>query len=158
MKIVATADDLWRRFLYNKTTGRLSKLNGKEADPCTGSNGYRRTFVDGVRKLSHHVIWFMHYGVWPVMLDHVNGNRLDNRVENLREATKVQNGQNRSAQVNSKSGIKGVSFCKRKNKWCVRIKVSGKYLFGGYFDSIEEAKHKREEMERIHFKEFAKCD
>lgn len=74
------------------------------------------------------------------MTDHANGNGLDNRRSNLRECNKSLNGANRSAQINNKSGFKGVSYCEQRGNWLATIRVNGrgKYL-GRYSDEISAA-------------------
>ncbi|WP_261540538.1 HNH endonuclease [Burkholderia multivorans] len=72
-------------------------------------------------------------------VDHINGNKLDNRKENLRICTNTQNAWNRGAQCNNRSGFKGVSWFKRDRKWVARIRVAGKYKHLGYYFTLEEA-------------------
>jgi hypothetical protein len=74
-----------------------------------------------------------------LVVDHINGNSLDNRLSNLRLATPRQNAQNSKIRKHNKSGYKGVSFCKCTGKWVARIKVSGVYLNLGRFDTPELA-------------------
>lgn len=73
-------------------------------------------------------------------IDHINRNPLDNQKKNLRFCTRTVNALNRNVLKNSKSGIKGVSWCKRTKKWLVHIKAKGKIWHLGYFDNTEEAK------------------
>lgn len=106
----------------------------------TNERGYRRVSVDGVRRLAHRVVWAIHYGDWPeLLIDHVNGNRSDNRIVNLRLATNSQNLCNRGLQKNSTTGFRGVSFEKRKRLFEAHIKINGKKKFLGYFRTAEEA-------------------
>ncbi len=73
------------------------------------------------------------------MVDHINGNGLDNRRENLRVATKSQNMANRSKPINSKSGFKGVTWNKQRSKWTAQITYNYKHLHLGLFNTPEEA-------------------
>lgn len=73
------------------------------------------------------------------LVDHINGDVLDNRRENLRLANKSQNGMNRGVQSNSKSGIKGVSWHKNYNKWCAQLTFEGKRVLTTYHDNVEDA-------------------
>lgn len=75
---------------------------------------------------------------WP-LVDHVNGDGLDNRHSNLRPATDAQNRQNRRRQANNSSGYKGVDWFKRQGRWRARIKAAGTWYFLGYHDNAEEA-------------------
>ena len=87
----------------------------------------------------HRLVWLMHHGVLPEFLDHINGNKLDNRIENLRPATKSQNNQNKRLYSNNTSGVKGVCWHKRIKKWQVNVRVNGKQKSFGFFDDIELA-------------------
>ncbi len=88
-------------------------------------------------------------------VDHINRDKLDNYIDNLRWATSKENNQNKSKQSNNTSGISGVSWHKRYKKWHVRIVVNGKRKHGGYFDNKNEAIAKRKAMEAEYFGEFA---
>tara|TARA_R110000796_G_scaffold167182_1_gene283992 strand:- start:431 stop:967 length:537 start_codon:yes stop_codon:yes gene_type:complete len=74
-----------------------------------------------------------------IRVDHLNGDGLYNRIDNLRLATAAQNSQNRRINVSSTSGLKGVSFEKRSGKWVARIGVNHKSNFLGYFNSAQDA-------------------
>jgi hypothetical protein len=78
-------------------------------------------------------------GVDGVLIDHKNGNPLDNRKENLRLCTNAQNSRNRAKSQSNKSGYKGVSWHKSDKKWQARIGLGGKVAFLGNFDSPEKA-------------------
>lgn len=90
--------------------------------------------------------------------DHINGDKLDNRKENLRVCTPSQNRCNRGKTLNNTSGIKGVFWHKRDNKWRAQIKVGGIQFWLGYFDSMEDAsKAYNEAAIRLHG-EFARLN
>jgi len=89
-------------------------------------------------------------------VDHRNGNGLDNRTENLRLATRAQNARNRRIQSNNTSGIRGVDWRKREQKWRARIKVDNTYIELGHFTDLEEAKVVREEAALYYYGEFAR--
>lgn len=101
--------------------------------------GYRVIRIDGVNFRAHRVIWLMAHGEWPsAMIDHVNGDRSDNRLANLRQATNAQNQMNKKARTTGASGFKG------------------KAHVSGYFDTPEDAhEHYKREAVRV-FGEFAK--
>jgi hypothetical protein len=108
---------------------------------CVNSRGYavRNTpRVNGKRKTiyMHRLIAGTPQGLET---DHINGNKLDNRISNLRHATTSQNQHNRGAPVTSPSGVKGVLWHSRLKKWRVRIKVQGREIHVGLFDSFETA-------------------
>ncbi len=88
-------------------------------------------------------------------VDHINRDRLDNDIDNLRWATSKENGQNASIKINNTSGTTGVIWKKKAKKWQVQISVNGKRKSGGYFDNKNEAIAKRKAMEAEYFGEFA---
>ena len=119
--------------------------------------GYRRIYIYGKSYKAHRLIWLHQYGEWPAHdIDHIDGDKLNNRIDNLREATHAENQHNTGASRNNTSGYKGVHWFKEKKKWQVRIQSSGKPLHLGYFDSAE-AGHEayREAAIRLHG-EFAR--
>jgi hypothetical protein len=81
----------------------------------------------------------MHKGYLPEFIDHINGDRADNNIDNLREATRSQNCQNAKLSKVNRSGVKGVSWHKYNQKWYARIRLDGKRIDLGYFDNLIEA-------------------
>ena len=86
-----------------------------------------------------------------MMTDHINGNKLDNRKENLRTADKQLNAVNSKIRNNNKSGIKGCYFDKNAKKWRVQIKVLYKTIHLGYFNDLLRAKTAREFAEKKYY-------
>ena len=121
----------------NCTTGRA--LAGTSSF-AKDRDGYHIVGIDGKLYRTHRVIWFYIYGKFPDgYLDHINRNRTDNKIENLRQVSKAQNRENIDVAVNSKSGVKGVWLHKQTKKWCASIGYKGKNIHLGSFKSIEEA-------------------
>jgi hypothetical protein len=99
------------------------------------SHGYRLTMICGRLYCAHRLIWLMHHGRWPTdQLDHIDRNRQNNRIENLREVTNAENHQNMSIHKDNKSGLPGVSWYKRDGKWWARGMLNGKAYHIGLFD------------------------
>ena len=88
---------------------------------------------------AHRLIYLYHYGYLPEVLDHINGVKTDNRIENLRKATASQNQHNRVLNANNTSGYKGVTFNKLRNKWQAKVKTNNVYKHLGLFEDIEDA-------------------
>lgn len=107
--------------------------------PSGSSKGYRDISIDGIDRRAHLLAWFYVYGEWPTLsLDHRNGNRDDNQISNLREATQGQNSQNRHGpQRNNTSGFLGVS--RNRRRWQAKVTVDGRQHHLGTFDTPEEA-------------------
>lgn len=104
------------------------------------SNRYLKTVIAGQTVLVHRVIFMMCKGYLPEFLDHKDGNPLNNSIENLRPATRNQNAQNIGLKSTNSSGVKGVQFCKRTQKWHALIFYNGAPHSLGRFATIELAK------------------
>lgn len=87
-------------------------------------------------------------------VDHINNNKLDNNINNLRWATNSENGMNRSIQSNNTSGFKGVHYDKASDKWMAYIKIDGKHKTIGLFKTKEEASFARQEYATEYFGEY----
>lgn len=118
---------------WRNTRGRIKA--GCEAGSVT-SEGYRAVCVARQRYYVHRIIWLITYGTFPVSgndVDHVNGNRSDNRINNLRSVTRSQNGQNQHrGRAGKTSKHIGVCWMARDKKWAAYIKVGGRRLSLGY--------------------------
>lgn len=132
---------------YNPTTGKFTWVKTSArgvAGSCAGfstNRKYLRVSVKGIVVLAHRLAWFIHYGVWPSgEIDHVNGIRSDNRIENLRDVPRRGNGQNRSKAKGVTSKYFGVSWHARDRVWQVSIKLNGKVKYLGSFRNEEQAR------------------
>jgi hypothetical protein len=124
---------------------------------CPMKNGYRKVMVGNKQLYAHHIAWWFIHGEWPQQqVDHINGNRLDNRASNLRLATQEQQNFNGKLFKNNKCGVKGVCLNKRNGKWRAHIVVQKKQLRLGEFRSIEEARVARLRAEALHCGEYAR--
>lgn len=126
-------------FTWKVRTSNRAHL-GAEAGRV-GANGYRYLGLDGSLHLAHRLAWLYVHGVWPAdMIDHIDGDRLNNRIANLRPADMRRNQQNRKGpQANNRSGLLGVSWSKQARKWHAQISDAGQSHHLGYFACPEEA-------------------
>lgn len=112
---------------------------GKEAFTAK-TQGYRVGAILCQFYRAHRVIWLMHYGAWPEhQIDHINGDRSDNRIANLRSVTNVINHRNTKIHTRNRSGVSGVSLKASTGRWMARIKVLGKETHLGYFADKDAA-------------------
>ena len=133
-----------------------SVRRGDEAGHMAAS-GYRLIRINGIRYRAHRLAWLYVHGKWPAaFLDHRNNIFFDNRIENLREATKQQNAQNQGVSSNNKSGFKGVSFNKRTRRWLSQIRYGGRSNFLGYFLTPEAAHAAYAAAAQKHHQEFTR--
>jgi hypothetical protein len=150
------------RELFNYVDGKIywrikkQKVTlGKEAGTLN-SGGYKFCGINGKLYLVHRIIYLFHHGVLPEILDHINGDPLDNRIENLRPATHSQNLYNSKLRKDNTSGVKGVSWHKQSQKWMVRIRIGTFRKSLGLFDDLELAKLVSIEAQNKYYKEFAR--
>ena len=117
-----------------------TRYAGKPALNCKGTAGYFSGNIFNRKYFAHRVAWAIYSGAWPErQIDHINGNTLDNRIENLRSATNQENGKNRAIGTNNTSGAIGVYWSIDKSKWLVKINKNGKRKHIGYFKNKDDA-------------------
>lgn len=118
--------------------------------------GYRHiTWMNKVHK-AHRLIFMLHYGYLPQEVDHINGNRADNRIENLRAANRSENQCNRGALASNTSGYPGVTWHKKSKAWSVRVMKNGKTRALGYFKDLELAGLVATEARSLYHGNYAK--
>lgn len=118
------------------------KSNNKPGDIAGGlkGHGYMYTMVYRKFYLNHQIVWLMHYGYFPERdIDHINRDKIDNRIENLREISAVCNQRNTNNRRNNTSGVKGVYWHKIGKKWSAQIKIVGKMIGLGLHEDFLEA-------------------
>ena len=118
---------------------------GKPAATYSSKEGYFRgnLWFDNqvIRLQTHRVVWALAHGRWPEnQIGHINGDRSDNRIANLREATHAENQHNAKKRINNASGYTGVSWIERAGKWRVRINVAKHEIYLGRFDDLNTAR------------------
>ena len=143
-----TQADLIRLFDYDLSTGvfirrvktAIATKIGDEAG-FVDSEGYVQMRVLGKTYRAHKLAWLYVFGEVPELIDHIDGNRSNNSISNLRIADKSTNGFNREKKHQSSSVFKGVLWSKKYNKWEAKINANKKRRHIGYFDCEQEAGH-----------------
>lgn len=139
-------------FKSNASYVRYNKLSANTpALTANNGEGYKTGTLLGARVKAHQVIWVMLHGSLPEKgkeIDHINGDRSDNRLENLRCVDKSDNSKNQKLCSRNQTGVSGVSWYKPTKKWLVRINVAKKTKCLGYFDDFKEACEVRAQAEK----------
>lgn len=123
---------------FRACDGRVKKA-GEKVGHFNKALGYVTVNWNGGNKYAHRLAWLYAHGYFPKYIDHINGDRADNRLCNLREATQSQNLQNITEKPYQRNPVVGASFVKRICKWSSQINVNGEKKRLGYFDSADEA-------------------
>lgn len=142
-----TQEELKRQLSYDPGTGRFTWMIRKQKVAIgsqagkTRPNGYREIRINLISYFEHRLAWLYMTGEWPAAdIDHINRNPSDNRIENLREASRSENLRNVGPLASSSTRVRGVDFHKASSKFRARIRVSGKRIELGIFATLEEAK------------------
>lgn len=163
-----TADVARAALEYDASTGLLrwrhrddvpASFNGRYAGKTAGRPGGRGyIYVNLYRRCykAHRMAWLISYGEWPAgAIDHINRDKTDNRLNNLRFATPSQNSINSDVYSSNRSGVRGVTWHAGISKWQAQIGVAGKVVYLGSFDRIEDAAAARADRERQLFGAFS---
>jgi hypothetical protein len=140
----------WKEMVTNRTGKRVGKVAG-----YVHPTGYRVISVHGYQYKAHRLIFMYHHGYMPEFIDHANGIKDDNRIENLRKATKAENCRNCKIPSHNTSGVKGVSKMPNHKNWRARLSINGKLLQVGGFETKELATEFIELWRSIAHGEFA---
>lgn len=166
-----SSDVIRQNVAYNPETGNFTWLvsssksrgrhSGRVAENPAGSisgGRYVQVAFDRMVFAGHRLAWFMMTNQWPEKdVDHINGNKLDNRFSNLRLASRMQNCANRSKASCNKTGYKGVSVCAQTSKYRAVIQVKRKQIHLGRFKTPQMAHEAYMKAAREHFGEFARA-
>jgi len=133
-------------FHYDETTGVFTRTKDKgrgkkgQRAGTIHSKGYEVIRIDDKLYKSHRLAWLYVYGKWPDQIDHINGDRKDNRICNLRLTSSAENMQNRhKPNPRNTSGHKGVGWYKPLCKWRVKIMKDYKTIHLGYYKNLDDA-------------------
>lgn len=149
-----TQDLLREIFYYDKEEGGLRfkskppncqenrRWNTRYASKLCGSannRGYLHVKLFKKKFKVHRLVFLFHKGFMPEFIDHIDGDKLNNRIENLRAVTKGENNQNAKIASSNTSGAKGVSWHKQHRKWYATLRCDKKVYFLGLYTDFEEA-------------------
>ncbi len=148
-QFIADVDLGWvkERLTYDPRTGVFTNRIHRNANATVGkisghvlATGYRIINLQNRNYQASRLAWFYVHGQWPIQfLDHINGNRDDNRIDNLREVTTKQNAENQKLHRRNKSGHRGVHWSTNDRKWMGMVTHHGEYHYVGLFTDLSAA-------------------
>lgn len=151
-------EEIRKHINYDSNTGEISWAIGRRGvrkdHVIKTDNGtdYIRFMYKGKLYYAHRVVFWLHHGFLPENVDHINGDRKDNRIENLREASKSENQWNRKKCKRNTSGVKGAVWKKDRQVWHCQVTYKNKSHFVGLFKCLDSAKsaleNKRNELHK----------
>jgi len=140
MKPPITCDEVLSVLRYDRTSGTFSRDRGRRSVGTVSSYGYLIITINRTHYLAHRLAWLICYGRHAEgNIDHINGNRLDNRVANLRLANHAENAANCSGHRDSKTGVKGVVRARDGKRFLAFICKHGRRMYLGTFNTADEA-------------------
>jgi len=141
-----TKERLEELFEYDKSTGnfirKCTTSSNAKKHTIAGyktKEGYIKISIDGKKYLAHRLVWLYVYGYMPKQIDHIDHNRANNTICNLRDTTQKENCKNSSLRKDNTTGISGVYFDKKRKLFKVQISKGNKDLFFGRYKSFKEA-------------------
>lgn len=164
---VEAHEDLVRsiRSHFDYKDGHLIRIIGRGNRGKVGSiaggfdaYGYIQIQFNGKLWKAHRLVWLWHGRTLPDQIDHIDGDKSNNRIENLRPASKSQNAMNSKRPAHNTSGVKGVSYSSQHQKWAARIQVNGVSKSLGLYESISDASEAYKTASNKMFGEFARCE
>lgn len=148
-------EEIKEKFEYRDGNLYWREGNGRKSGKLIrgGIGLYKVCAVNRVPYYQHRLIFLYHHGYMPKYLDHINNDRHDNRIENLRAVSARQNQHNRSINKNSTSGVKGVTLHKPSGKWIAQVKFDYKKYYCGLHDNLGDAAQAiKETRKKLHGK------
>lgn len=150
--------------LFAYDNGNLIRLKASGGYPSNNVAGwvtvcnkafYKKLNINKKTYYLHRIIFLFHHGYMPKIIDHINGDSLDNRIENLREATQSQNCANQRIKTNNKLGVKGIHQDKKSKKYIAKIMLNRKSIWLGSYCLLEDAIEAHRVGSKKYFGEFA---
>ena len=145
-------------YTENDLFWKIDRARGKiKAGDLVGSitsSGYKRVMINYKEYPLHRIVFFMHYGYVPKIIDHINGNPLDNNIKNLRDANAQTNQYNRKRGINNTSGCKNVSWHEKNQVWQVHVRCNKKVKYW-YVKDFELAEFIAQEARSLYHGSFA---
>ncbi len=150
-----TQEELQRRFTYHPDGYVISNRTGRRAG-YTDAHGYRVICFGKRHYREHRIVWALFNGAWPSsFVDHIDRNRSNNRIENLREVPIEGNARNRTLQCNNASGFSGVFYRVNRDRWVARVNSDGRRItVGMHFRRAEDAAAARAAYIKTHKLEY----
>ena len=146
-----TQKELKKQIKYCYESGEITRISTNGIVKTISVTGYNVVNINKKIYKTHRLVWLYVYGYMPTCkLDHINHNRTDNRISNLREVTDKDNCRNCSISKNNTSGINGVSFIRKTKKWRARIMVNRKEINLGRFSDKKDALEARKHAEKLY--------
>jgi len=161
-EILITREECHELFEYKDGTlywkeSRGSVKTGDEVGTVSGG-GYLQVRINKIKVMVHRVIYFMLTGEQPATLDHVDGCRTNNRIENLQMVTQSQNLMKSKKYSSNTSGVTGVYLCSSTGRWQARISISKRLTHLGYYETFEEAVRVRKDAEKKYYGKYISID
>lgn len=137
-RLATSFHDIPLESAYKAAKHWASRFSGKQAG-SRRKDGYVMICIDGVNHMAHRIVWKITNGHDPVYIDHIDGDKGNNRITNIRDVSHVVNMKNKSLYKSNKSGVPGVEFHKRDCVWVAKIGVDGSQVQLGAFETASEA-------------------
>ena len=134
-----TPDQTTLQAIFENKDGVLYWRNSGKVAGTPHHTGYTQVRTEGGSHNAHRLIFMLHYGWVPEVIDHIDGDRANNKIQNLRPATWSQNLQNMKLRPTNKSGVKNVCWSAKRRKWLVQLSINGRQTNLGRFDDLEFA-------------------
>lgn len=131
-------------FTYNAGTGDFTRYDGRWG--TIDKQGYVYITYEEKSYFVHRLIWKWWYGYDPEEIDHINMNKQDNRIDNLRNVDRTTNQRNRAKRKDNKSGFNGVNWHETAGKWTAQLMIESKKICIGMYNTPQEAKEARDEF------------